>query len=273
MVCGTRLIFLNCALHPLDALSLRSHTSRRIEALTGIATRSGIECLAVEFTSSSEYRKPLPAGMAIARTDSFDASLTPGVTASGDLPDMQFLLCGYEAHVSVLHTALELLGGNRKVAVIADAVDSACAEDRSLALDRMAREGAMLVTAEMLAFEWAKTFEPLTARRIIEELDSRPALPCQLTVPRAFAPQVLPPPARPALIGDRIRQMRRERGLKLTELGQLAACSLPHLSKIENNKGSPSLNALMRISAALGTDVDHFLDEKRGSAASSYPTQ
>jgi nicotinamidase-related amidase len=59
-----------------------------------------------------------------------------------------------EAHVCVLHTALDLLGVGVDVFLPADAVASRSAFDRDVALRRLERAGAVVTTAETTAFEW-----------------------------------------------------------------------------------------------------------------------
>ncbi|MBY0545613.1 MAG: hydrolase [Gammaproteobacteria bacterium] len=66
----------------------------------------------------------------------------------------QIILMGIEAHVCVLQTAIELLSEGREVFVIADAVSSRSPEDCRYALDRMNGEGVVIVTREMVVFEW-----------------------------------------------------------------------------------------------------------------------
>jgi nicotinamidase-related amidase len=66
----------------------------------------------------------------------------------------QVVVMGIEAHVCVLQTALELLSEGREVYVIADAVSSRNPEDTRYALDRMNGEGVIVVTREMVLFEW-----------------------------------------------------------------------------------------------------------------------
>ena len=63
-------------------------------------------------------------------------------------------LCGVEAHVCVLQTALDLAAAGRSVAVVADAAGSRRPEDRALALDRARAHGIGVVGAEMVIFEW-----------------------------------------------------------------------------------------------------------------------
>ncbi|MBN1124621.1 MAG: hydrolase [Sedimentisphaerales bacterium] len=65
----------------------------------------------------------------------------------------QAILCGIETHICVCQTACDLLETGHEVAVIADAVSSRTPENKQIALDRMAAEGAMIYSVEMLLFE------------------------------------------------------------------------------------------------------------------------
>ncbi|MBY0229975.1 MAG: hydrolase [Gemmataceae bacterium] len=64
------------------------------------------------------------------------------------------VLCGIEAHVCVLNTALDLLAQGFRVYVAADAVASRFARDAEIALRRLEQAGAILTTAEGCVFEW-----------------------------------------------------------------------------------------------------------------------
>jgi len=64
------------------------------------------------------------------------------------------VVAGMEAHVCVLQTVLGLLDQGVACAVVADAVTSRTPLNRDLALDRMARAGALVVSTEMVVFEW-----------------------------------------------------------------------------------------------------------------------
>jgi nicotinamidase-related amidase len=66
----------------------------------------------------------------------------------------QIVVAGMETHVCVCQAVLDLLQEGFQVLVVADAVGSRVAEVRQLALDRMARAGAEIVSHEMVAFEW-----------------------------------------------------------------------------------------------------------------------
>jgi nicotinamidase-related amidase len=64
------------------------------------------------------------------------------------------VICGTEAHVCVLQTALGLLEAGKTVFVVAEAVGSRKPADRDLAIARMRQCGAQIVSREMVAFEW-----------------------------------------------------------------------------------------------------------------------
>ncbi|MFQ5971243.1 MAG: hydrolase [Alphaproteobacteria bacterium] len=66
----------------------------------------------------------------------------------------QVVLFGIEAHVCVLQTALGLEAAGLAPYVVADAVSSRAAENRDLALGRLARAGVEAVSTEMVVFEW-----------------------------------------------------------------------------------------------------------------------
>src|SRR5262245_17256481 len=64
------------------------------------------------------------------------------------------VLAGIETHVCVQQTALDLLAQGFQVAIPVDAVGSRYAIDHDYALRRLERAGAVLTTAETVAFEW-----------------------------------------------------------------------------------------------------------------------
>lgn len=65
----------------------------------------------------------------------------------------QVILCGIEAHVCVLQTALELRELGKTVWVVADAIGSRSPRDYQIALTRYQQEGVRLVSREMVLFE------------------------------------------------------------------------------------------------------------------------
>ena len=68
----------------------------------------------------------------------------------------QALLCGVEAHVCVLQTALHLLSEGYSVFMAVDAVSSRKSLDKGVALRRLEKHGVQMVTTEMAVFEWLR---------------------------------------------------------------------------------------------------------------------
>jgi nicotinamidase-related amidase len=69
----------------------------------------------------------------------------------------QLVICGVEAHVCVLQTALDLAqNADAAVYVVEDAVSSRRASDKQAALRRLESHGVQVVTAEMVIFEWLR---------------------------------------------------------------------------------------------------------------------
>lgn len=71
-------------------------------------------------------------------------------------------------------------------------------------------------------------------------------------------------------LGKRLRALRNERGLTLTQLGQQVNLSASYLSQIERGIAMPSLPKLTTIANALGVEVRHFFEE---DASSPRPTR
>lgn len=66
----------------------------------------------------------------------------------------QVIMTGTEAHVCVLQTALDMQSAGFQVFVVADAVGSRLHSNKDLALQRMRDAGCVVVSSEMVAFEW-----------------------------------------------------------------------------------------------------------------------
>ena len=63
------------------------------------------------------------------------------------------VLAGCEAHVCVLQTAIDLIGGGYNLVLVSDCVGSRKAKDKEYALHRAQKEGAFLSTYEAVLFE------------------------------------------------------------------------------------------------------------------------
>ena len=68
----------------------------------------------------------------------------------------EIIIAGLDAHVCVLQTVMGLLD-DFDVFVVTDACTSRTERNRDAAYDRLAAEGANLVTTEMVLFEWLRS--------------------------------------------------------------------------------------------------------------------
>jgi nicotinamidase-related amidase len=109
--------------------------------------RKGLEPTIAEFT-------PDPSGVLPKMT--FGAVAAPGFFERL-APGRDAVVGGWEAHVCVLQTVLALTEAGRSVFVVSDALGSRRPESKEIALQRMARSGAEIVTTEMVIFEWLQT--------------------------------------------------------------------------------------------------------------------
>jgi len=64
------------------------------------------------------------------------------------------------------------------------------------------------------------------------------------------------------LIGQRIKQLRLERGMTQEVLAQAAGVTKGYLSKIENSRHSPPVSTLLSLSRALGVGIDTLFSEE-----------
>ncbi len=64
-------------------------------------------------------------------------------------------------------------------------------------------------------------------------------------------------------LGEKIKNMRTERGLSLKDLANKSGVSAAAIHKIESNGITPTITTMMKISDALGKKVSHFIEEKK----------
>ncbi len=81
----------------------------------------------------------------------------------------QVVICGIEAHVCVLQTALELRWQGKEIFVVGDSVGSRDPYDKDLALERMRQHGIEVVGREMIAFEWLQKAGTPLFREVSQE--------------------------------------------------------------------------------------------------------
>ena len=79
---------------------------------------------------------------------------------------------------------------------------------------------------------------------------------------RNIAPPTLPHIERTvSALGAKVARSRAERGWSLAELARRAGVSTASVHKIEKSGMTPTIATLMKIAAALGTNVSYFIDE------------
>ncbi len=136
---------------------------RRGQALIRAAVRLGIPVLASEQypkalgATAAELKQWLPADQIYFPKFCFSAAgcepLSAALKATGR---KQVVIFGVETHVCVMQTGLELIAAGYTVHIVADAVGSRRAMDRDLALSRLDKHGAELLSTEMVVFEWLR---------------------------------------------------------------------------------------------------------------------
>jgi len=156
-----------------SALMLIDAQSRLLPAMDDGAMRlercrallEGARQLAIPIVASEQYPEGLgptvpalaallPPGQIFAKRR-FAAGTDPAIAAAlQGLGRPQFVLCGMEAHVCVLQTALDLHRLRLRPIVVADAVAARRPESLTLALDRLRANGVEVVSTEMVLFEW-----------------------------------------------------------------------------------------------------------------------
>lgn len=63
------------------------------------------------------------------------------------------------------------------------------------------------------------------------------------------------------MLGDKIREARRRRGITLNQLAEMSGLTASYISQAERNLTEPSLSSLRKLSAALQLPLYFFLDE------------
>lgn len=65
------------------------------------------------------------------------------------------------------------------------------------------------------------------------------------------------------MIGERIKRLRQQRGISLTELSERAGVAKSYISSIERNlQYNPSIQFLEKIAVVLHVQVDHLIQDK-----------
>ena len=63
-------------------------------------------------------------------------------------------------------------------------------------------------------------------------------------------------------VGEKIRNMRSNKGFSLQQLAEKTGLSKPLISQIENEQVSPPISTLLKIANSLDTDISFFFQDK-----------
>ena len=69
----------------------------------------------------------------------------------------QVILCGIEAHICVLQTAIDLYKNGYEVYVLKDCVSSRSEEEQNSGLELLKQYGIKVITVEIALFQWLKS--------------------------------------------------------------------------------------------------------------------
>ena len=65
----------------------------------------------------------------------------------------------------------------------------------------------------------------------------------------------------------RIRELRRQRNLSQSELGEIVGLHVTHIGRLERGTSRPSADALKRLAEALGVTTDYLIEGKSNEVA------
>jgi nicotinamidase-related amidase len=81
----------------------------------------------------------------------------------------QIIVAGTEAHICVQQTVLDLLELDYQVFILDSAVGTRNPNDKERALERMSKNGAEIITPDMLAFEWMEKAETPLFKEVLNK--------------------------------------------------------------------------------------------------------
>lgn len=126
----------------------------------------GLKALEIPMTITGQYTK----GLGLNLQEIFEAAgteeyLDKMTFSSYEIPQVQnilksrgknVILCGIEAHVCVLQTAIDLKEAGYQPILVTDCISSRKESDKEIALIRAQQEGIILTTSEAILFELTK---------------------------------------------------------------------------------------------------------------------
>ncbi len=124
----------------------------------------GLKALEIPLIVTEQYRKGL--GITVPEIKNLFSPFNPMEKVSFSCYDDQgigkalaatgqksVVICGIEAHVCVLQTAIDLMENNYMPVVVADCISSRKPDDKQTAIKRMRQEGIIITSCEAILFE------------------------------------------------------------------------------------------------------------------------
>lgn len=143
---------------------------------TSIKLLHGLEVLGVNRILTTQYKKGLGDNIPVIKqaageAESFDkrtfSAWQEDAVQKAISPDCKnVLICGMEAHICVLQTALDLKAAGYQPILVADCISSRDLKDKEIAFSRAQMEGIFLTTYESVLFELANSSGTDTFRQI-----------------------------------------------------------------------------------------------------------
>jgi nicotinamidase-related amidase len=157
----------------LKVIETWKHAVRRVNQLTQAAEALGIPIMLTE-----QYRKGLgktiPEVVAQIRSpqvfpkEHFSACLeTDFLSSIKSYHRNKIVVVGMETHVCVLQTGLDLIKEGYQLQLVADGVASRTTQNRDLAIDLFREAGAVITSAEIVIFQWARRANTEDFRKIL----------------------------------------------------------------------------------------------------------
>lgn len=141
--------------HMVEKDNLINHLGKLVE---------GISILRIPVVLTQQYTKGL--GATIHELKELTASVQPIEKLSFSCCDeplflnelnkqhrQNIILCGIEAHVCVMQTAIDLKSKGYQPVIVEDAISSRKQKDKDIAVERMRQEGSIITTVESVLFE------------------------------------------------------------------------------------------------------------------------
>lgn len=148
----------------MPAIQDGDHVLKNVKVLLQAASRLGVPVTVTEQypkglgPTVSQVIEALPAEAAILPKTSFsaagDQATAERIASLRAEGRDQLVICGVEAHICVLQTALGFKNSGFNIFVVADAVSSRASHSVSAACARLLHAGCHWVTTEMAVFEW-----------------------------------------------------------------------------------------------------------------------